>query len=173
MLVWVVLRLCYHRNNESNIIMKSCPFFEKTELDYVYEVPSCIILICNTFFLIWIIMVSLICIYIQANLSIQIVLAKLRQQTVLDHHHRHFKAAKVEIMKIFSFCDEFPLTLMGVLAHRLQNFKTLQQLIMGELAMSRKKRERKRERERMPYIVATYVSACSQGQRTHSARTNL
>ena len=24
----------------------------------------------------------------------------------------------------------------------------------------------------MPFIVATYVSACSQGQRTHSARTN-
>ena len=41
--------------------------------------------------------------------------------------------------------------------------------------MSRKrerKKERKREREKMPFIVATYVSACSQGQRTHSARTN-
>ena len=99
MLVWVVLRLCYHTNNRSNIIMKSCPFFDKTELDYVYEVPSCIILMCNTFFLIWIIMVSPFCQYIQANLHIQIVLAKLRQQPVLDHHHRHLKAAKVEIMK--------------------------------------------------------------------------
>jgi hypothetical protein len=87
----------------SNVIMKSCPFFEKTELDYVYEVPSCIILICNTFFLIWIIMVSHIWKYIKANLPIQIVVAKLRQQTVLDHHRRHLKAAKVEIMKISNF----------------------------------------------------------------------
>ena len=41
--------------------------------------------------------------------------------------------------------------------------------------MSRKKEERKRERERekMPFIVATYVSASSQGQRTHSTRTNF
>jgi hypothetical protein len=31
--------------------------------------------------------------------------------------------------------------------------------------MSWKKEE---ERENMPFIVATYVSACSQGQRTHS-----
>jgi hypothetical protein len=33
--------------------------------------------------------------------------------------------------------------------------------------------ERKKERgEKMPFIVATYVYASSQGQRTHSARTN-
>ena len=52
----------------------------------------------------------------------------------------------------------------------MQDFGTLQQPLLGELAMSRKK-ERKREREKMPFIVATYVSVCSQGQRTHSART--
>jgi hypothetical protein len=34
-------------------------------------------------------------------------------------------------------------------------------------------RERKKEREKMPFIVATYVYASSQGQRTHSARTNF
>ena len=40
--------------------------------------------------------------------------------------------------------------------------------------MSRKKEERrKKEREKMPFIVATYVSASSQGQRTHSARTKI
>jgi hypothetical protein len=35
--------------------------------------------------------------------------------------------------------------------------------------------ERKKEEEekKMPFIVATYVYASSQGQRTHSARTNL
>ena len=31
---------------------------------------------------------------------------------------------------------------------------------------------RKKEREKMPFIVANYVYASSQGQRTHSARTN-
>ena len=55
----------------------------------------------------------------------------------------------------------------------MQNFKTLRQSLLGELAMSpERKRERERERERkMPFIVATYVYASSQGQRTHSART--
>ena len=36
--------------------------------------------------------------------------------------------------------------------------------------------ERKKEREKekkMPFIVATYVYARSQGQRTHSARTKI
>jgi hypothetical protein len=33
-------------------------------------------------------------------------------------------------------------------------------------------RERKKEKK-MPFIVATYVYASSQGQRTHSARTNV
>ena len=51
----------------------------------------------------------------------------------------------------------------------MQNFKTLRQPLLGELAMSRK-----REREKkMPFIVATYVYASSQGQRTHSARTKI
>ena len=55
----------------------------------------------------------------------------------------------------------------------MQKFEFLRQPLLGELAMSRKKREeREREREKMPIIVATYVYASSQGQRTHSARTN-
>jgi hypothetical protein len=41
---------------------------------------------------------------------------------------------------------------------------------LGELAMSRKRR---REREKMPFIVAPYVYASSQGQKTHSARTKI
>ena len=57
----------------------------------------------------------------------------------------------------------------------MQNCKTLRQPLLGELAMSpeERERERKREREKMPFIVATYVYASSQGQRTHSALTNL
>ena len=35
-----------------------------------------------------------------------------------------------------------------------------------------RKKERKKEKK-MPFVVATYVYASSQGQRTHSARTNL
>jgi hypothetical protein len=50
----------------------------------------------------------------------------------------------------------------------MQNCKTLQQPLLGELAMSRKREEKK-----MPFIVATNVYASSQGQRTHSARTNV
>ena len=52
----------------------------------------------------------------------------------------------------------------------MQRFEFLRQPLMGELAMSRKK-EREREKK-MPFVVATYVYASSQGQRTHSARTN-
>jgi hypothetical protein len=50
----------------------------------------------------------------------------------------------------------------------MQNFGTLRQPLLGELAMSLKKEEKK-----MPFIVATYVSASSQGQRMHSAQTNF
>jgi hypothetical protein len=52
----------------------------------------------------------------------------------------------------------------------MQNCNTLQQPILGELPMSQKKREREKN---MPFIVATYVYASSQGQRTHPAQTNL
>jgi hypothetical protein len=50
----------------------------------------------------------------------------------------------------------------------MKNFKTLRQALLGELAMSWKERG---EREKMPFIVATYVYASSQGQRTQSTRT--
>ena len=56
----------------------------------------------------------------------------------------------------------------------MQKCETLRQPLLGELAMSwKKERERRRERAKMPFIVATYVYASSQGQRTHSARTNI
>ena len=44
----------------------------------------------------------------------------------------------------------------------MQKFEFLRLPLLGELAMSRKKREeREKEREKMPFIVATYVYACS------------
>ena len=51
----------------------------------------------------------------------------------------------------------------------MQKFEFLRQPLLGELAMSRKK---KKKEKKMPFVVATYVYASSQGQRTHSARTN-
>jgi hypothetical protein len=36
-----------------------------------------------------------------------------------------------------------------------------------------RERERKKEEKKMPFIVATYVYASSQGQRKHSAWTNF
>ena len=53
----------------------------------------------------------------------------------------------------------------------MQKFEFLRQPLLGELAMSW--REKEREREKMTFLVATYVYAISQGQRTHSSRTNV
>ena len=50
----------------------------------------------------------------------------------------------------------------------MQNCKTLRQPLLGELATS-KERERAEEEKKMPFIIATYVYASSQG----SARTPL
>ena len=38
--------------------------------------------------------------------------------------------------------------------------------------LERREKERKKEEGKKPFIVANYVSACSQGQRTHSSQTN-
>jgi hypothetical protein len=57
----------------------------------------------------------------------------------------------------------------------MQKFEFLRQTLLGELAMRRKKERKKEERKKekkMPFIVATYIYASSQGQCTHSARTN-
>ena len=35
-----------------------------------------------------------------------------------------------------------------------------------------RKKEREKEEKKIPFIVATYVSACSQGQRTHALRSD-
>ena len=56
----------------------------------------------------------------------------------------------------------------------MQKFKFLRQPLLWELAMSpEEEREREEEEKKVPFTVATYVYASSQGQRTHSARTKL
>ena len=69
---------------------------------------------------------------------------------------------------------------MGVLAHRLCTLdrslvppSTQAEPLLGELAMRWKKEREREEEKKMPFIVATYVYASSQGQRTHSARTKM
>ena len=52
----------------------------------------------------------------------------------------------------------------------MQKFEFLRQPLLGELAMSWRE-EREKEKKKMPFIVATYVYASSQGQRMQSART--
>ena len=42
----------------------------------------------------------------------------------------------------------------------------------GRISNEPEEREREEEKK-MPFIVATYVYGSSQGQRTHSARTNI
>ena len=96
MLVWIVLRLLLHDGNDTKVLMRKCPFFDKTVIDYIYEIPACIILICNLFFLFWIIMVCHLGKYDLFEKSIiKVVISKLRHQNVPEHDHRHLKAVKV------------------------------------------------------------------------------
>ena len=53
----------------------------------------------------------------------------------------------------------------------MQNFKTLRQPLMGELAMSRKKRERKREREKTA-IYSGHLRLCQQPRAAHALRSD-
>ena len=58
LLLWVALRLHFHDPLQSEQPSLDCPFFEKSTLDvYILQIPLCTILFCNTFFLIWIMVV--------------------------------------------------------------------------------------------------------------------
>jgi hypothetical protein len=48
----------------------------------------------------------------------------------------------------------------------MQNFGTIRQSLLGG------KREKRKEEKNLPKIVATFIYASSQGQRTRSAQTN-
>ena len=53
----------------------------------------------------------------------------------------------------------------------MQNFKTLRQPLMGELAMSRKKKERKKEREKNA-IYSGHLRFCLQPRAAHALRSD-
>ena len=78
-----------------------------THLTLNLQVPMLIILVFNTLFLIWVILVR----FPQSRFflaftlfSIQIVILKLRQKavTAADHDRRHWKAAKVKFTLMWS-----------------------------------------------------------------------
>jgi len=76
-----------------------CPFIEESAADiYAYKLPVFILLVINTFFLVWIMV---------------IVLSKLRSRTALDHDRRHYKAAKALVIIIPLLGFTYMLTLMG------------------------------------------------------------
>ena len=58
--VWIVLRVITYDSSTAQDVIKNCPFFETNGVDfYVCEVPILFILICNTFFLISIMVVRI------------------------------------------------------------------------------------------------------------------
>ena len=60
MAIWVGLRILTYDSNGNEDIIKNCPFIETNEVDFiVFEIPIFFILICNTFFLIWIMVVCI------------------------------------------------------------------------------------------------------------------
>lgn len=60
LLVWVALRLYMHDPASPDGQLVNCPFFAKTSVDfYLCELPLFAILFFNTFFLIWIMVVSI------------------------------------------------------------------------------------------------------------------
>ena len=59
MAIWIGLRIITYHPSSADDVIKNCPFFEANGVDfYVCEVPILFFLICNTFFLIWIMGVS-------------------------------------------------------------------------------------------------------------------
>ena len=83
-----------------------CPFFaEIQKIDHiVYNIPVFVLLTCNVFFLIWIMIVSIAnawdVMFTYKLFPLQIVVTKLRQRIALDHDRRNLKAAKVILIII-------------------------------------------------------------------------
>jgi hypothetical protein len=113
MVVWLVLRLrgavppavpktesgLHSRDVKVVNAVMSCPFLAESETDlYVYKIPVLCLLIINTFFLIWIMV---------------IVVSKLHSRTAMDHDRRHYKAAKALVIVIPLLGFTYLLTLAG------------------------------------------------------------
>jgi hypothetical protein len=54
----------------------------------------------------------------------------------------------------------------------MQNYKTLRQSLLGELAMSRKKEEEEREREKKNALYSGHLRLCQQPRAAHALRSD-
>ena len=92
----------------------SCPYVEEHTVDFfVYKVPVMILLIGNTLFLIWIMLVISLIIFTQYLLNLQIVVSKLHFQTSVGFDRRHFRAAKALMVVTPVLGFTYILTLTG------------------------------------------------------------
>jgi len=97
--VWIVLRVITYDPSTAHDVIKNCPFFETNRVDfYVCEVPILFILICNTFFLISIMV---------------IVVSKLCEKTAMDHDKKHWKAAKALVIVMPMLGCGYLITMVG------------------------------------------------------------
>ena len=63
--IWIWLRIFTYDSMNNEDVIKDCPFFETNGVDFfTCEVPIPFILICNIFFLIWIMVVSIFARYL-------------------------------------------------------------------------------------------------------------
>jgi hypothetical protein len=115
MLVWSGLRIYYQEEGEQGVqhgqdeqeqrdevvmsLVLGCPFLQEQNTDfYAYKLPIFVLLIANSFFLVWIMV---------------IVVSKLRARTALDHDRRHYKAAKALVIVIPLLGFTYLLTFIG------------------------------------------------------------
>lgn len=99
--IWVAARLYMHDPDPDNPddLLSNCPFFQQSKIDvYIFEIPLFAILLFNTFFLIWIMV---------------IVVSKLREKTVMDHDRKHWKAAKALIIVMPILGIGYLITMVG------------------------------------------------------------
>ena len=84
---------------------------------YAYKLPVFILLVANSFFLVWIMVVNHTIMFTNnfalIFINFQIVISKLKSQTALDHDRRHYKAAKALFIVIPLLGFTYLLTLMG------------------------------------------------------------
>jgi len=114
MIVWSLLRILNESSSESSwlgtkegvttdsMVMETvllCPFLEERDEDfYAYKIPVSVLLLLNTFFLLWIML---------------IVVSKLHFQNSLDFDRRHIRAVKALVIVIPVLGFTYILTLLG------------------------------------------------------------
>ena len=92
----------------------SCPFLEERDTDfYAYKIPVFILLVANTFFLFWIMLVCINRFIVIAINGVQIVISKLHFQTAMDVDRRHYRAAKALVIVVPVLGITYILTLLG------------------------------------------------------------